>query len=619
MREFKTNMKKKKLVILLGLLTVFIIAGYFLIFYPLMKIKAKGTIVVASAKELKDAFSKNDIDLLTKKVNKLSSEYDDFQNEAKSLYWASFIPYVRDAKNGIKAGEHIINAVEESVKAIAPYADLIGFKKGEESFVEKSSEDRLQTAILTLDKVMGKIDVVSDEIGKAEKLISTINPNIYPKKIGKTVVREKIQNGKEQFVGMASLFVDAKPLLKNLPEIFGADEEKIYLILFQNDKERRATGGFLTSYAIFRINEGKITIERSEDIYSLDNSIAVHPPAPKEILMYHKGVSQFYIRDSNLSPDVPTFIKGDFTDLYERSGGEQDYDGVVLIDSRVLIDMLTIFGDTEAGGVMFSAEIDERCDCPQVLYKLFDMIDRPVPYIRENRKGILGDLMYALFYKAIGFSPSKYWGTLAQQMYKNLQEKHILLYFIDPKLEKSVVSLGFGGIIKPYKGDYLHINNVNFAGAKSNMFVNETITSETKTNGGKITREVIVEYKNPFPHSDCSLESGGLCLNATLRNWVRLYVPKGSKLIDFKGSIKKTRTYDELGKTVFEGFLTVVPKGKSKIVVKYTLPSSIKKQDYKLLIQKQAGVEDQKLTVKVDGRTLLKDEVFNVDKEIVVK
>ena len=619
MKEFKINKKKKILVILLGLLIVFGTVGYFLIIQPVMKIKAKGAIVMASAKELKQAFSKNDIDLLTKKVNKLSSEYDDFQKESKSLYWASFIPYVRDAKNGIQAGEHIINAVEESVKAIAPYADLIGFKKGEVSFVEKSSEDRLQTAILTLDKVMGKIDVVSDEIEKAEKLINTINPDRYPKKIGKMVVREQIKNGKEQFVGMASLFVDAKPLLKNLPEIFGADGEKVYLILFQNDKERRATGGFLTSYAIFRINEGKITIQRSEDIYSLDNSIAVHPPAPKEILMYHKGVSQFYIRDSNLSPDVPTFINGDFTDLYKRSGGEQDYDGVVLVDSRVLIDMLTIFGDTEAGGVMFSAEIDERCDCPQVLYKLFDMIDRPVPYIRENRKGILGDLMYSLFYKAIGFSPSKYWGTFAQQMYKNLQEKHILLYFVDPKLEKSTVSLGFGGTIKPYEGDYLHINNVNFAGAKSNMFVNETITSETKTSGGKITREVIVEYKNPFPHSDCGLESGGLCLNATLRNWVRLYVPKGSKLIDFKGSTKKTRTYDELGKTVFEGFLTVVPQGKSKIVINYTLPSSIKKEDYKLFIQKQPGIEDQKLTVGVDGKTLLKDEIFNVDKEVDIK
>lgn len=619
MKDFKTSKKKKKLAILLGLLIVFGLIGYFLIFQPIMKVKAKGTVVVASAKELKDAFSKNDIELLTKKADKLSSDYDDFQNEAKSLYWASFIPHVRDAKNGIKAGEHIINAMQESVKAIAPYADLIGFKKGEESFVEKSSEDRLQTAILTLDKVMGKIDIVSDEIEKAEELIDTIDPNRYPKKIGKTVVREQIENGKNQFVGMASLFVDAKPLLKDMPEIFGANGEKTYLILFQNDKERRATGGFLTAYAIFRINEGKITIQRSEDIYSLDNSIAVHPPAPEEILMYHKGVSQFYIRDSNLSPDVPTFIKGDFTDLYEKSGGEQNYDGVVFIDSKVLIDMLTIFGDTEAGGVMFSAEIDERCDCPQVLYKLFDMIDRPVPYIREDRKGILGDLMYALFYKAIGFSPSKYWGTLAQQMFKNLQEKHILLYFVDSKLEKSVVSLGYGGTIKPYKGDYLHINNVNFAGAKSNMFVNETITSETKTNGGKITREVIVEYKNPFPHSDCSLERGGLCLNATLRNWVRLYVPKGSKLVDFKGSIKETRTYDELGKTVFEGFLTVAPEGKSKISVKYTLPSSIKKEDYKLFIQKQAGIEDQKLTVSVDGKTLLKDEIFNVDKEIDIK
>jgi hypothetical protein len=117
-------------------------------------------------------------------------------------------------------------------------------------------------------------------------------------------------------------------------------------------------------------------------------------------------------------------------------------------------------------------------------------------------------------------------------------------------------------------------------------------------------------FKNPFPMSDCNLESGGLCLNAPLRNWVRFYVPKGSKLVKFSGSRTDTVTYDELGKTVFEGFLIIEPLGKADITVEYTTPSTVDTK--KLLIQKQPGVLEQLWKVVIGGEkkfdgNLLKD------------
>lgn len=606
-------MQNKAVKIIIGVLLVLTL-GYFFVLRPYLEISSKAKEVMASGKELKEAFSKSNINLLNTKLNEFSQRYDEFKQSAESVYWASFIPYVADFRRIVDAGEYLISAGKETVVAITPYADLIGFKKGETSFLEKPAEDRLQTAILTLDKVLVKIDAISEDVEKAEENISAIDPNRYPKQIGKTMVREKISSIKEQFTGIASLFVNAKPLVKNLPAIFGKDKERTYLILFQNDKEKRATGGFLTAYALFKVKDGKMKIERSEDIYSLDNNIPVHPDAPREITTYHKGVNKLYVRDSNISPDFPAALEL-FNSLYQKSKTKVAYDGVIAVDSKILVDMLEIFGDTEADGVVFSAKKDKRCDCPQVLYKLFDLVDRPVPYFRENRKGILGDLMYALFYKAIGFSPSKYWGTLTQTMYTNLETKHILLYFNDKQIQSSIEKLNFGGRINAYDGDYLHINNVNFAGAKSNMFVAESIVSKTKTDGGKLEREVTVLFRNPHPPSDCNLERGGLCLNAILRNWIRVYVPKGSKLVSFDGSEKKTNTYDELGKTVFEGFLTVTPMGKAQVVVRYTLPDAISDRDYKLLVQKQPGSENQTLEVQMNGKKLY-DGVLDVDKEV---
>ncbi len=594
-------------------LVVLLILSYFFIYRPFIDIKATANIVMTSAKELKSIFAKNDIELLKTKLDDFSNKYQNLEKASKSIYWASFIPYISDLKNGLTAGHYLISAAKETVTAIEPYADLIGFKKGEKSFTEKSAEDRLQTAVLTLDKIVKKVDPIASDIDQAGKSIAKIDPNRYPNKIGKLIIKDKIINLKDQFEGMTELFVNAKPLIKKLPEILGSQEEKTYLILYQNDKERRATGGFLTFYAIFKIKNGKMTIYRSDDIYSLDSSIANHPAAPPEIITYHKGVSQFYIRDSNLSPDFVQSIRL-FEGLYIKSGARVEYNGIIALDSKILVDMLTIFGDVDVNGIRFSAKIDQRCDCPQVIYTLFDLVDRPVGYFRENRKGILGDLMYRLFYNAIGFSPSKYWGTLMQTMFKNLNEKHILVYFVDASAQKSLEQMNFAGRIKEYKQDYLHINNVNFAGAKSNMFVSEKIDSKTK---GK-DREVAVNFRNPYPASDCNLERGGLCLNATLRNWIRIYVPQGSKLVSFKGSTKKVQTYNELGKTVFEGFLEVPTQGQATVIVKYTLPSNIDLNNYSLLIQKQPGVKNQKWKMEFNSKSLF-DGVLETDKEIRVK
>jgi len=588
-------------ILVFGVILACFVFAYFAFYVPYTKISAKGMAVVVSARELKDAFSKNNIDLLSEKLKIVDDKYTELEQEAKSIYWAQFIPYVADFKNGVEAGRYGIEAGKQAVAAIAPYADLIGFKKGETSFVEKSAEGRLQTAVLTLDKVLKNIDSISSNINQIEMRLEKIDEKRYPEQIGGKKIRSSIVTVKNEFAGIAHLFVDAKPFLKKLPDILGARKEQTYLLLFQNTAEQRATGGFLTAYAVFKIKEGKITIDKSEDMYTLDASIASHPAAPQEILTYHKGVSQFYIRDSNLSPDFVKSLEL-FNSLYKKSGARVQYDGVIALDSKILVDMLTIFGDTEVDGVTFSAQIDKRCDCPQVIYQLFSLVDEEVGYQKENRKGILGDLMYELFYKALRFSPSRYWGTLAQTMFKNLDEKHILLNFVDKEVQQSIEKLNYAGRMRSATNDFLNITNVNFAGAKSNLFVKESIKSVTTKENGSVKREVTVDYRNPYPASNCNRNQERiLCLNAPLRNWVRVYVPQGSKLVSFTGSATTVRTYDELGKTVFEGFLIVNPMGVAKIKVTYTLPQTV--DGTLLLIQKQSGVEEQSWNVSLFGKS----------------
>src|SRR3990167_7934180 len=438
----KPNSRRKKIkkiiAVLLFFMVIFVISGYFLIYLPAKEIQVKVNKLMVSGREVKAALSSNDLDLVNSKLLIVNRDFEDLKKSSKRIYWLTYIPvfgsYVNDYRAGIEAGDEMLQAASITIKSIEPYADLIGFKKGE-SFINKPAEDRLATAVLTLDKIVADVDVIAAHINKARNKIDTIDPNRYPEEIAGKPLRSRLVSLKDQFDGLASLFVDAKPLIKKLPEIMGVDREKTYIVLFMNDKELRPTGGFLTAYAIFRINQGKFRVERSEDIYALDNSIPVHPVAPKEILYFHKGVNKFYIRDSNISPDYIESIKL-FEELFAKSSRKIAYDGIIAVDTYVLVDALKTLGDTEARGTRFSATIDERCDCPQVIYKLLDEIDRPVNYIKADRKGILGDLLLGLTQKALGFSPSQYWGKLAQDGIKHLQEKHILVYLKDNTMQQ---------------------------------------------------------------------------------------------------------------------------------------------------------------------------------------
>jgi hypothetical protein len=620
MRRSRRRSPKNNILIFVAAFLIILLTGGFLFGYlPYTHIKAKGRIVLDSAKKVNTAFKTNDIDEVKKNLNDLQLKYDDLEKESKTVYWMRYIPllgnYISDFKNGIEAGDSSLKAANLAVTSIEPYADLIGFKKGGVGFAEKTTDDRLQTAVLTLDKVLVNVDQISTYIDDARNHIDKIDPNRYPEKIGSHALRPQIQTAKDAFDGVASLFVDAKPLLKKLPEILGSQDPKTYVVLFQNDKELRPTGGFLTAYAIFNIDKGRMKVEKSTDIYNLDATIANHPVAPPEILKYHKGVSTFNIRDSNLSPDFVESVKL-FNSLYDKSSERVDYDGVFTMDTQVLVDTLKILGPTSAGGIEFTANQDARCDCPQVIYELMNEIDRPVNYVKTNRKGLLGDLLYEIMQKALKSSPKIYWGPLSQVFMKDLQEKHILAYFPDASTQQAVEKVNFAGRIVPFDGDYLHINDTNFAGAKSNLFVQESVDSDSKFNSdGSVSRTITITYKNPYRSSDCNLERGGLCLNATLRNWLRIYVPKGSKLDNFTGSLMPTKTYDSLGKTVFEGFMTVNPEGKAEVVVKYTLPKGVDAS--RLMIQKQPGTGSNMYTIDVNGTKtqefgLLTDKVLKL-------
>lgn len=591
---------------------------------PLRDVIAKAKDVAQAGRETLTAVKAQDIEKTKTGLATTRTKLDALNTSYAKVLPLKVVPflgrYISDGQHAINAGTAAVSAGDKAIEALEPNADLLGLK-GKSNFVAGTAEDRLQMAVKTMTALIPKINAMATDVDTIRKELGAIDPNRYPEKIGKTVIRSKMVSAFGVIEDTANLFVNAQPLLVNLPSLLGSPTEKRYLVLFQNDKELRPTGGFLTAYALFRFVGGKPILEKADDIYALDSALTKKYPAPREISTFHKGVYQLYIRDSNLSPDFPTSMK-QFEDMYAQTSGKEKIDGIIALDTHVLVEALRILGPITISGRTFSADIDPRCDCAKAIFELEDYSTKPVNYVRTARKDIIGELMQQILHMALGVSPSKYWGSLFQMLITEINQKHVFAYFHDDATQKAAESFDMAGkimtkdstaaVLKYKEGDgwdYLHINNSNMAGAKSNMFVSEEVTKDTTVNSdGTISTKLTIDYKNPYAGSDCGLESGGLCLNAPLRNWVRIYVPTGSKLTDSKGSISpadgKTTTmttYDSLDKTVIEGFLIVNPKGTAKLEVSYTSPVKVSGQ-YKILIQKQGGTDNSEYTLKLNGK-----------------
>lgn len=604
-RKFHFNLSSRNSLIIAGVVVFLLLFGVFGIFLPAKKTYSQAKITQADAQAALYGLKTENIQIASDQLTKTQADLALTQKDLQGMVYLKFIPpfnfYYSDAEHLLQAGVYGLNAGQIFVNAVKPYADVLGLAGGG-TFAGGTAQQRIALAVTTMSKVTPKIDEIEQQLVLARAEIDKVNPNHYPPLFGGQKVRDQLTSLKTITDEGTTFIAQAKPLIKVLPSLLGEPTEKKYLILFQNDKELRPTGGFITAYAIFSLTHGVIHVDTSSDIYSLDATIGNKPVAPRPILLYLPQVPQWNLRDTNLSPDFVVSMNN-FNKLYKTAGAYTPVDGIIAIDTHVLVDAMNVLGDMTVDGTTFTTKTDPRCNCPQVIYQLEAITDQPVEFQRSNRKGIIGDLMYAIMQKAFSSSPKLYWGPLFQVFIQDVAQKHVLFDIYNADAQSGLASLNATGQILPFDGDYLHVNDTNFGGAKSNLFLSEAVTQNYQVQGdGTIKKTVTMNYKNPYQPSDCNLEHGNLCLNAIQRDWLRIYVPKGSKLVTSQGSEVKLTSYDELGKTVFEGFLTVRPLGTATFTLTYTLPFKVASgSQLPLMIQKQPGTDNNQYTIDVNG------------------
>ncbi|KKU28428.1 MAG: hypothetical protein UX80_C0001G0054 [Candidatus Amesbacteria bacterium GW2011_GWA2_47_11b] len=582
------------------------------------RLKASGATVVAAAKA-------QDLKAVDAQLDVVEKDLADLSRDYARLSWLKIIPvanlYYADGQHGLKAGVEVLAAAKITVDAIAPYADLVGLKGLSTSGDGmKTAQDRVNFVVETLDKVRPQLTLIGEKLATARAEADKIKPARYPK------YQSQLTSGIALIDQASSLVNDAKPLLESAPYILGKDKPRRYLVLFQNDAELRPTGGFMTAYAVIEVSKGKINIIQSNDIYTLDDKFPKKLPAPEPIKKYLPNVPYWYLRDQNLSPDFKVSMDT-FYPNYQLTKSPA-VDGIIAVDTKVLVDLLKVTGPIGVSGFgNYSAEIDKRCNCPQVFYELEKFADQEGPVVWDSvsgkivfaprnygdRKSFIGPMMHSVMTNVFAQPKSKM-SDLFNTAISAINGKHVQFYFIDPTIQSAIESFNLAGRVRETDGDYLMVVDTNFAGAKTNVWVTYAADQKIDVGGdGTVTKTLTLTYKNP---QEYFVEKGtSLKLNGVFRDWLRVYVPKGSELIEAKGFETGQKTSEDLGKTVFEGFFSVTPLNVRTITLKYKLPIKIK-SPYKMLIQKQGGSKNFPYTFKVNGKTY-PEFILNADHEFI--
>lgn len=382
-------------------------------------------------------------------------------------------------------------------------------------------------------------------------------------------------------------------------------EERIFLVLFQNNMELRPGGGFIGSFGILKVKDGSVTSFASHDVVNFDGRIPDTVPAPYP-LPETLGVRSLKLRDSNVSPDWSVNAKA-AEDFYHMGKGEEQFDGVIGITTNVLTSFLSVVGPVEVPG--FPGEYDAETGVLDLEYQVEQAFYQQ-GISRGERKSIMNLLGNIILERAKALPIGQKY-DLFRVVLDDLHKKDIQIAFHDAALQQIVRAAGWSGEVnQDWPKDYLLAVDSNMNSFKTDYRMRRKLDYTIDLSGTVPRAKLVVTYEHTAKEKDF--------MTKDYQSFSRIYVPEGSWLESVSGNAKPAVFGSELGKKYF-GALVHVPLGTTRSVTwNYVLLEDVDATDYDLLIEKQPGLNDVPVTVTVKGKDgTLTEKNFVLNRPVV--
>lgn len=434
-------------------------------------------------------------------------------------------------------------------------------------------------------------------LSKAQRLLASVESDILPLE-----KQQSFNEFKSKIPELAGFVAQSIEYTNLLSDILGASNKMRYLVMFANSSELRPAGGFAGTYAFVEFDKGKMTKYFVDDIYNPDGYFKekIIPPKPLQKITPNWG-----LRDSLWWADFPTSAKK-AAEFYFKINGIP-LDGVIVLNSDATLRLLDVVGPIKLD--KYNLTFDSG--------NFLDEVQNEVEYgpNRNQPKTVLSDFA-PIFLAKLQTIPESRWLDIFSALVDSTQDKSLLAYFADKRLQRFALDNGISGRLEDVSGDYLMVVHSNVMGSKTDRMIDNEISLDAALAGDSLEHNLRISRK----HNGGSSKYG--FYNRKNPDYVRVYIPRDAEFLgisgnsDFKSApladykkegfksdpelaayeskMSKQQgidVWDEGDKKVLGFWMVTEPGENSEVNIKYS--TSLDTKEYKLFVQKQPGAKSK--------------------------
>jgi hypothetical protein len=592
------------LITLLVFLIILVVGGA--IVYPrVMAVKNSAEHLLSVTSELNGMIDARDFDVDKGKtlLAEAGKEIDTLKAEVSPYYGllrqTSQLPWVGDYAGQV---EPILEMASHSKSAVEDISSVISFEANKPIFAQNKS-----WLVQQINYGQPKITSARDHVQKIKDYYKQVNFNLFPEKY-----RSKLEKiGKYQDLGD-----QAFDLLQLVPALTGADKPVTYLVLIQNSDELRATGGFITTFGLVRIEKGIVTILDFQDSTSSNwISEMVEAPRPlKEILFAHYWLP----RDANWSPSFPEAAR-QVQQLYYLSTGIKT-DGVLAVHQSTLRKVLEFTGPVVVEGETVDSNTVED-------FMIAEKMDAIAAKKANERKDFMKPLFQAILSKLPEVLDKKDFSKAITFVQSIFSQGDLLVTSDNPSLQAFFKKNHLDGDLYPGGHDYLMLVDSNLGYNKNDKVMERKLNySIDLSNPANPTARLTLSYDNPIKDNATCLQWEAPNKDNSKKylkpdcywDYWRVLGAKGTKMSGFNvPELDDALFYsgkawspnpgeDDTNPLVDEvnGLVIVPTDSQISFTLDRTLPGSVienqgEKLHYSLTLQKQPGIDSLPVEISI--------------------
>ncbi len=421
-----------------------------------------------------------------------------------------------DVTGTVRSGEELLVAAEEMARAGQHISKgVAALLEGQLSMGDGGS------LVDAIGLARQEFTLVLDDLDRASRALDKVGSPFLPDDIKEQVntLRETVPKIEKTM----NMFLDQSGVLLTM---LGAEQERQYLILFQNNHEIRPTGGFIGSVGLIDVDKGVVEKIDVQSVYNPDGQLKDFIAPPDPLLPV---TNRWYMRDANWFVDYPTSARK-VSQFFEKEGGPT-VDGVIAMTPEVVRGLLSVTGPVEVPGYDVTIDADNFWEVTQdqVSYSYDKQLNKPKQFMAD-----LTPLLLNKIFKA----PAEESLMVLKVLAEMIEQKYLLLYFRDDDLQERLREAKWSGELPRDMKGLLAVNNANIAGHKSDQFIEQEIDyrMELMLNGDVDVMATIRRTHNgPTEASDYEYPEDENPSTKDNIVYQRVLVPEGAELIDAQG------------------------------------------------------------------------------------